>query len=103
MGMKRTIRKEIIKSLRKNPENWTFDRHYARHKQLPIEIWLCNRFYGTRWTYGAIQSDDDKINCGWWFKPWQWWRVEMIRAVEEAQFKTRTHDAVDSPRLRGHS
>lgn len=87
MGIKSKIRKEIIASLRSNPENWSFDKHYARHKQLPIEIWLCNRFYGTKWVYGSLQSTHSGTNLVWFLNPWQWWRVSLIREVEKAQYK----------------
>lgn len=85
MTLKSRIRHEIIASLRKNPENWTFDKHTAKHKQLPIEIWTSNRYYGTCWSYGSIHSGDTDLF--WVLKPWKWWRVTLIKEVEKAQSK----------------
>lgn len=87
MALKRRILNEIIASLRKNPENWTFDKHTARHKQLPIEIWTSNRYYGTKWSFGVIHSTYSDSDLFWMLKPWQWWRVTLIREVEKAQAK----------------
>lgn len=84
---KREITRAIIRSLRETPENWAISEHYARHKQLPIEVWLSNRYYGTRWSFGAIRSTQDDCCAFWWLNPWQWWRVDLIRAVEYAQSK----------------
>lgn len=84
---KRVITRVIIRSLRETPENWDIGIHTAKHKKLPIEIWISNRYYGTRWQFGAIRSTHSDVVCFWWLNPWQWWRVDLIRAVEYAQLK----------------
>lgn len=84
---KREITRAIIRSLRETPENWTISEHRVNHKQLPIEVWISNRYYGTRWSFGAIRSTNSDVVTLWWLNPWQWWRVDLIRAVEHAQSK----------------
>lgn len=73
----------MYKSLNEEPEKWSFGKHEATNGK--IIIWLANRYYGTEASYGSITIGG---SCAFWFfKPWEWWRVSLIKAVEVAQFK----------------
>lgn len=72
--------RDILDSLKNEPEKWTFGTHRAERGS--ITIWLKNRYYGTEFSYGPIQVGGTSLF--WFLFPWQWWRVRLIRAVENA-------------------
>lgn len=75
---------KIMLSLRDEPTRWIFGEHTAHLGQM--EVWVVNRYYGTRFKYGSIHCGE--FNLLWWLFPWEWWRVRLIHAVERAQVQS---------------
>lgn len=81
--IQKRIYKEILKSLKDEPEKWEIGEHRATYKD--YEIWVSNKYYGTKFICKDITVGS--VNPFWFLFPWQWWRVRIIRAVENAQAK----------------
>jgi hypothetical protein len=80
---RRKAYKAILASLRDNPELWSFGSHEATCGNM--KVWVQNRYYGTKFSVGSIHQGE--INPFWALLPWEWWRVRIVRAVENAQDK----------------
>ena len=78
--MKKEILNHVYKMLREHPEEWKFTKYEATYKN--IEIWLCNRYYHTEFNVGSIHIGGSNIL--WMLKPWEWWRVKLIKEVEKS-------------------
>lgn len=76
---------EVRLSLKNTPKEWTFGPHTTEIKESTIRIWISNRYYATEITYGSIHVGG--YCFFWWLFPWQWWRVALIREVEDAQYR----------------
>lgn len=75
----------VLESLKNNPEDWKFTRYEATNKKIKANIWLENRYYFTTMNLGPVMVGG--LACFWMFCPWEWWRVSLIKAVENAQFE----------------
>ena len=75
------IYNEILTSLETEPDKWRITSYKATNGL--YYVWVSNRYYATRFGYGSLTYD--RFNVFWFLFPWQWWRVKLIRAVENAQ------------------
>lgn len=83
MSVKSIVLAEVFRSLRDDPEKWEFGGYEATCGK--ITIWMKNRYYCTTVSYGSVEIGGQCLL--WALKPWQWWRMRLIKAVECAQLK----------------
>ncbi len=80
---KKTALHLVLKSLKEEPEIWEFGNYEAKNGK--IVVWMKNRFYATHFSYGSIEVGGQSFF--WALNPWEWWRVRLINAVEQAQIE----------------
>lgn len=79
--------KEVLRSLRNEPHNWSFTKFEAINQRTGAVIWTANSWYGLRVTFpgGYRLPEGDNVTTVSSLLGWATWRNRILRACRRIE------------------